>query len=361
MATLTQASRQWATRPADQRFSSLDALHAACSKNREISRTSSGYLSDLRFEAADGGLTVVGKQRKSDLTHWAFGQICTDLQAPAGYLRRQPATLAAQNLNHDLANLECRKPSKLLFHAEGDNLELQAVTSQIYGRYWNNEITAQLLQLVGDYPEWQPAPAAFDGSRGLYASDSDMFAFLVDNNRRIFEKDPAGGLSRGFFVSNSEVGKLKFNLCTFLYSYVCGNHMVWGAENVAEIGIRHTKGAIGAMSGALRLTLKKYAESSGTEDELRIESARKFELGKNKNEVLDFLFKRHIPGLTKSNIEAGYERAHNSEHAGSFAYASPRSAWGFAQGLTEVARDLPHADQRVVLERAAGKVVEIAF
>jgi hypothetical protein len=28
----------------------------------------------------------------------------------------------------------------------------------------------------------------------------------VDNNRRIFEKDPNGALGRGFFVASSEVG-----------------------------------------------------------------------------------------------------------------------------------------------------------
>jgi hypothetical protein len=238
-------------------------------------------------------------------------------------------------------------------------MELQSILSQRYCRIWNDDVTRRLLELTHDCPEWQPAPAAFDGSRGLYASDSDMFAFLVDNNRRIFEADPNGGLSRGFFVWNSEVGKASFGVMTFLYAYVCGNHMVWGASGVKEIKIRHVGLADSKAFRALRVELREYAESSAADDELKIKRAREFRLGKTKDEVLDFIFQRRIPGLTRANVEAGYERAVASQHAD--AYSDPRTAWGLVNGLTEIARDLPHADARVSLERASGKILEVAF
>ena len=42
-------------------------------------------------------------------------------------------------------------------------------------------------------------------------------------------------------------------------------------------------------------------------------------------------------------------------------YGNPHSVWGVVGGMTEIARDLPNADDRLALESAAGKVMEIAF
>ena len=72
----------------------------------------------------------------------------------------------------------------------------------------------------------------------LYASDRDVFIFLVDENRPI---DVDGQTYfRGFLTWNSEVGKAAFGLQTFLYSRVCANRIIWGARDVEEIRIRHT-------------------------------------------------------------------------------------------------------------------------
>lgn len=40
---------------------------------------------------------------------------------------------------------------------------------------------------------------------------------------------------------------------------------------------------------------------------------------------------------------------------------SARTAWGYAAGLTEIARDLPNANDRHALDVAATKVMEMAF
>lgn len=42
-------------------------------------------------------------------------------------------------------------------------------------------------------------------------------------------------------------------------------------------------------------------------------------------------------------------------------YGNPRSVWAFTGGLTEIARDRLNADERVALERQAGKIMQIAF
>jgi hypothetical protein len=81
------------------------------------------------------------------------------------------------------------------------------------------------------------------------------------------------------------------------------------------------------------------------------------ELGKDKDEVLDRIFGLRVAGLTQKVIAAAYDRAEEQADR----YGSPRNVWGFTGGLTEIARDLPNADERVALDRAAGKVMQIAF
>jgi hypothetical protein len=358
MTTLTHATNQWSSRSADERFSSLESLHEKASFFRNTAvEAASVPLNSLRVQAAQDDILVTGRANvQSSVTNWAFGQLASLVKAPASYLRSLPATLAAQNLNHGLAKAEQDRSTKVLFQQNG-GYQARAFTGEGYARIWNSDITSRLIKLTQDNPEWQPAPAAFDGSRGLYLSDHDIFAFLVDSDRRIFEKDPNGGLGRGFFVANSEVGDKAFWIMTFFYEYVCGNHRVWGASGVKELRIRHVGDANARAFGELEVELKRYAESSAKEDELKIESARKFKLGASKDEVLDRVFSIGLAGLSRKLISEAYDTAETRVDW----YGDPRSAWGIGGGLTQIARDLPHADERTKLDRAAGKILQIAF
>jgi hypothetical protein len=170
---------------------------------------------------------------------------------------------------------------------------------------------------------------------------------MVDNNRRIFEKGPGGGLSRGFFMWNSEMGARSIGVATFLYEYVCGNHRVWGASDVKEVSIRHIGdlGADGEKAFAkLAVELKRYADSSAADDEAKVAAAMKCEIAATKDEVIDAVLKFAILAATREDW-----------------YGSPRSAWGLSGGMTELARDLPNADDRHALDKAAGKMMEMAF
>jgi len=376
MATLIKASNEWATRPADQRFKSLADLHSAVTDRRDRSRTATVAVSELRAKVVDGTVYLNGRaDRTAALTHWSFGQLSRFAGAPPSYLRQLPAPLAAECLNTGLVKYQGEgedSTAKLLLSVpvvsssqalsqvvesldSPPPLTLRGMTSDRYSRIWDADITSRLIRLAEH--GWQPAPAAFDGSRGLYASAHDMFAFMVDNDRRIFERGPGGGLSRGFFAWNSEVGAASFGIMTFLYEYVCGNHRVWGASNVSEVRIRHVGDADERAFSQMAVELRKYADSSAADDELKIQRAGSYQLGANKDEVLDAVFGLKVPGLTRARIVEAYQLA--EEH--SDWYGNPRSAWGLAGGLTEIARDLPHADERVTLDRAAGKVMEMAF
>lgn len=360
---LTKASEQWMTRPADERFSSLEALHGACSADKAVSREAKVITRALRA-VADGSEIKIGNTNKSsatpmNLTHWSFDQLSKVAGAPAGYLRGLPTQLAAECINVGISQSELAHESAVLVRAplsENENHEVGAILSTSYTRIWNADVIQRLVRL-SEQGTWQPAPAAFDGSRGLYAGDRDMFAFLVDSERRIFEKDPNGGLSRGFFVWNSQVGAASFGMLTFLYEYVCGNHIVWGAKGVKELRLRHVGNVDHRAWGALAGELRRYAESSASDDEARIERTRSFQLGGTKDEVLDMVFKLRIPELTKAITVKAYDKAEERVDR----YGSPRTAWGFANGLTELSQECKNAGDRVSMDRAAGKVLELAF
>ena len=214
---LFKAHNQWKTRPVDERFKSVQELHNACSEYRLNAAEASVKTSTLQIITDTDGqdLKLVGSSGTSAvLSNWAMGQISQKAGAPASYLRTLPAELAALNLNHGLARRVTESPNdeaQLLFHTEGQ-LTLRAATSESYARIWNSDITARLLQLQETNPEWTN-PMAYNISEpgkngnwptmsqdmepsGLYASDHDMFAFLVDESKTI--KGSPSGLNRGF-------------------------------------------------------------------------------------------------------------------------------------------------------------------
>lgn len=365
-APLMQASSQWASRPADQRFSSLADLHAAVQHHREVaSEQKSVPLTRLRVttEQDDAGvvhpvLGTTSTEKTAKFTHFSFGQLARRVGAPASYLRDLSAGLASANLNEGIrkAVLDDASDNTLLFAQNGE-LVLRAMTSDKYTRIWNADVTARLLRLVEDNPKWQPAPAAFDGSRGLYASEKDIFAFMVDDDRRIFETLPGGGLSRGFFISNSEVGDASFSLTTFLYQYVCGNHMVWGAQGVKNIRIPHIGDADTRAFRNITIELRKYADESAVADEAKVAKMMRYTFEGTYDGVLDTIFKQVGQAIPKGTIGKAIDISDASEER----YGTPRSAFSIVSGLTEIARDKVNADERVKLEKAAGKVAQIAF
>jgi hypothetical protein len=359
MTTLSAAHKQWTSRPADERFYSIADIHAAAKADHDNAARALVPTEKLRVEAHHGDVYLMAQNDlKIDLTNWSFSQLATLADAPASYLQRLPAHMAADNLNHGLRTAAQDRENSLFFRRSGDRgVTMRALTSERYSRIWNVDITSRLAELEQIGP-WQPAPAAFDGSRGLYLGDRDMFCFMVDNDRRIFESGPGGGLSRGFFVSNSEVGKASFKVLTFWYNYICGNHYVWGASGIKEVKIRHIGDASGrAFTDDLYVELKAYADGSASEDELRVKKMREYKVGDDLDDILDTVLGLKIAGLNRKNVTAAYELAEQREDW----YGAPNHLWGLAGGLTEIARDLPNADERVAMEAVTGKLCEIAF
>jgi hypothetical protein len=73
---LFKASRQWAERPADERFSSVQELHEVCAGYRAQARTAVTPYRALTVLPEGQEVMIQGeKGRSAALTHWAFGQL----------------------------------------------------------------------------------------------------------------------------------------------------------------------------------------------------------------------------------------------------------------------------------------------
>lgn len=352
---LFKANKQWSTRPADERFPSLEALYDATKSYAGTAVERGANVAEMRTEAIDGDVQLVGRQNvPAKLTHWAFGQLSARIGAPANYLRELPATLACQNLNHGLAGYADKHDrANLLFHANG-GLLLRAFTSDKYARIWNWEVAERLLGLQAN--GWEPAMpdirTSADDFPALYASDHDMFAFVRNQSARISEPGSPDSLQRGVIVENSEVGASALKLTRFLYREMCGNHIIWGASQVREISVRHVGNARSKWQ-LYQYELKRYAESSVSDEEAKIASAKTRVIASTKEGVLDKLFGIRSLGLSRKALEAGYD-------AVNVAQDGPReTVWGMVNGLTRYSQSTPYADVRTDIDRAAGKLLEI--
>jgi hypothetical protein len=354
---LFTAHNQWSTRPDDERFTSLEDLHAATRAYADTAvERDKVKASTLRVEAIDGDVQLLGRGGiPARLTNWAFAQLCARVGAPASYLQDLPATLAAQNVNHGLAHRIEKLGDNLLnllFHNNG-SLLLRALTSEKYSRVWNYEITDRLLGLKSQ--GWDVARPTLgwggDGRLPLYASDHDCFAFICHSDRVVKEAGNPDGLIRGMIVINSEVGASKLRRLRFLYRGMCGNHIIWDASDLDEVALVHT-GNIRDRVALWTAEITKYADASTSDEELIIEKARTKRIAATKEEVLDNLFGRRL-GLTRKALDGGYDAVIPDQDG------DPRSPWGILQGLTRYSQTIPYADQRQTIDLAAGKILSL--
>ena len=355
----TRASAEWSRRPDDQRFLTVDALLDAVEVRRYESTTEDVALDAMLVQPGDGGeLALVDREgtRGGTLTNWAFSQLCQRAKAPAGYLRTLPPQLAAIPLQWSLETHEGRSDesndAKLLIRTNGHR-SIAAATSPTYGRIWDRDVVRAIKASV-DLDVWKVPSASYSGTdpkraTTLYASDRDVFLFLVDEGRPV---DCGGGdvLRRGFYCWNSEVGSATFGLKTFTYDRVCDNRIVWGQDNVTELTIRHTSGGPHRFAAQAAPQLRAYANSATTGMVATVKAAKAREVGRDKDAVIAWMKAR---GFSVPEAGAAYTAAQRDRRG-----YNPRTVWGLVQGLTDVAHGIAHTDDRITLETRAGRLLE---
>ena len=356
MTNLTTASQQWASRPDDQRYLSLADLKAAVEQRREESWTLTTPVKGLQV-SVDDGLAVAaydrtqGTPRQLRPTHWALGQLAQHARTPAYYLRTIPEELAAINLQWGLEHSPLRDESLILGQTNGSTA-LRSMTSTSYGRIWDRQVV-EAVERVNEDGRWQIPAASYSAQNPkrattLYASDRDVFLFLVDPQHPV--EINGDTLFRGFYAWNSEVGSAVFGLTTFLYRYVCDNRIIWGATDVQELRIRHTSGAPERFAYEGRQYLQRYAEESATKTVEAIKAAQAYEVPQ-----ADQAGKGWESWLKERGFTAS--QAKNAVSAAMAEEGEARSLWDIINGLTALARQIPHTDERVKVETAAGKLM----
>jgi hypothetical protein len=207
-----RVSSEWFSRRTDERYLSLRELHHVVKSRADRARARTVESAAIRVEATREDvesicLIVPGERQPLAPTHWSYGQLCSLVGAPSTYMRQLPAPLAAINLQHGLLSSR----SELVKSLEMDNgrVELRAVTGPEYGRIWDHELISAVMNIAGNGTGdtiWK-VPGVLDWSTmthnpfvdvtkdttTLYASDRDVFVFLVDDTHPI----EAGRLPNG--------------------------------------------------------------------------------------------------------------------------------------------------------------------
>ncbi|TIX67705.1 MAG: DUF932 domain-containing protein [Mesorhizobium sp.] len=370
-----RVSSEWFSRPADERYLSLSELFEAVQTRTERSRTRTVESAAIRVEASRNDaerlkLVLPGSDIPIAPTHWSFGQLASLVGAPAAYLRQLPAPLAGINLQYGLTSHRSEQVKTL--EIEDGRVELRAVTGPDYGRIFDRELVAAVQRIAGNGTgdtRWK-VPGVLDWSTSihnpraditkdtttLYASDRDVFLFLVDDLNPIEAgrlRDGSADLYfRGFYCWNSEVGAKTLGIASFYLRAVCQNRNLWGVEEFEEITIRHSKYAASRFAREAAPALARFANSSPMPFINGIKAARERIVARTDDDRGDFLRKR---GFSKAEATRIIETVLTEEGR------KPESVFDFVQGITAVARDKTHQDARLDLEARAKKLFDKAI
>lgn len=374
MTILTAASRQWATRPNDQRFVNLRDMAAKARTDRENSASKTVSTRQLQIEPIGDdhkSIHIVGQNgTPALLTHYSFGQLASLGGAPAGYLRTLPAEIASDAMNYGLRFARESEDVKVLLtrgtHDDGisepqDYVSLRAATGPNYGRIWNSDVIDNVLARFGDGSRdsgtnWQ-VPGEFrravpitKANTTLYYGDRDMFIFLADeghdieiSNRR---DGQTGHMARGFFIWNSEVGAGSMGIAMFLYDYTCSNRIVWGVKEFQEQRIRHTASAPDKYIEQILPVVEAYRESSTKGIAETIRTAQQTRLDRDLGEFLKNRF-------TKPEITA-IQSAHMREEGRPI-----ETIWDTTTAITAHAKTIGWQNERVAFERKGGAILDL--
>jgi len=368
----TVLSREWASRPDDEKFLSLEALLSHVRARAEQSFEDTATVRDLRFDGLvdDDRLVLLHNGRPVDFNHWSLNQVCRYAGAPASYLRTLPAHLAATCLQIS-AITNGAEQAKLYINGKAN--VLRAATGPNYGRVTDAEVVGSIIEIAKASDVQWKVPGCMDWSTGcydptvpvtketttLFASDRDVALFICDDLNPIEVGLLPNGdpdlMFRGFMARNSEVGNGYLDVLTMYLRGVCANRCLWGVEGFQQIKIRHNSWAPEKFREQLLPAMATYHNADpmklangvkaakepiaslarGTAEERREEQTKfLLEMGFGPKMVVDIL---------------GHEAPGTAEIT---------SVWDVAQKVTAFAQTLTYHDKRLELETVASDLLD---
>lgn len=350
------ANTQWRTRPASERFHTMAGLRQALNARAPVDYSS--RLSDASIAAArDGSLVYTFGDYTGTLTRWAYKQLCNKLGAPPNYLSTLPEQTAAQLLNHHLNTYADADGDRIKIltraAAASSDRSIAAILPTSYGILQDDRVL-RLAERICSYAGFHNPPDRSGVGSGLYMSDRDMFIFLIDGGSLV-EAGPRAALNRGVFLWNSEVGAKSFGISLFTFNVVCGNHIIHGFEDIltirnyhtGSISVRFDRASNEAVRSVNRLSLDRWKDTVYKQT-----MAAQAKLLPALDEDRAKWFSNH--GVTGPVINMVERKALSEE-------GKLETVWDAVQGVTAVARDLPHANLRVAWEKTSRSMIESAL
>ena len=371
MSTITDVNRQWATRPADERFLSLPAMAEHFSLIRQESRVLPARLSALSAHSTPEGIALMGASGKPALlNNWSYTQLANMIGVPPVYVSSLPTDLAVANLDHALGQYQDgeKMPKMLVRKLAGgsDNADkaqalIRAINSPAYEIFYNSDVVRALMERFGDGLNGdfripgefgEDVPVTIQNTT-LYASQSDMFVCLADEQHRVLVPNRRGGeagsLARGFIVSNTEEGNGTFYVKFFYFDYMCSNRIVWGAEGVKEIRLRHTKNVNQRWIDVLAPQVIEFVNSSPVGVEQRILAAQNTKLD---DPAAFFKDKLAIGPRIFGELEAIHKKEENDRPI--------ETLWDAQVAVTARGKAEANTSDRMIWDTLGGKILDYA-
>lgn len=368
-------SAQWANRPDDQRFTSLTDLRAQVASwadQSSVQNVLPKQITALYDDEQPNYLAIEAEGATVTPSHWAFDQVCRTAGAPANYLRGLPGPLAAINLNYGLQTAEQKNVSLYLRDPGSGGHLLRGITSPRYGRIYDRDVVDAVMKVAGNGTgdtRWKVPGTIEWGSKfgvsynpnvnitkentTLYASDRDVFLFLVDDKNPIEVGKLANGnpdlMFRGFYVWNSEVGSRTFGFASMYLRGVCQNRNLWGVENFNQIVFKHTSGAPDRFLEEAEPALLEFANLTESRLIAGVKAAKSVIVARSDEDRLEFLGRY---GFTEKAAKNVIDTCVVEEQK------LPESVWDFAQGVSAMARREDLQENRLRIEQIAGRMLD---
>lgn len=261
------------------------------------------------------------------LSPWAEAQLCRWLGIPVRYFRECPAELQRMQVNF----LVKRRPScKKEWLIRTRRKIIRAFLSGHYQPFDNDRVVS-LWESAGD-------PDRFDYEVML----DDTFMFLRALVRNGLDRgERMGGILKGAFIRNSEVGRSALAAGTSVYRLVCKNGLVAYVGDAPLLYQRHIYVDETALAEKLKSTMAGAYEL-GSSTVRRMEEAQKVPV--SLGDLMERLDEFKLKDETRREV-IDY-----------FSAEGDNSMFGLVNALTAAARGLPPHD-RYKLEVSAGSVL----
>jgi hypothetical protein len=372
---LDTAHKQWASRPADERFTSLASLAERIKARRQASVDGRIDMRSIRAQV-NGTMTISGNTGTARFNHWTAGQFLSALSVPRDLLARLSPEVATSVLNDRIPKAikdeDLPQKQRILLDKSDGTLTLRAFHGRRYERVWDDDVLKVFQQFL---PEGWTNPVAYEGGKwgaklvpgGLYAGDRDMFVFFIDHDNTPFASGQRGGFEvdgekfhSGIMAWNSEVGSKSLGFMTFMLDDVCGNHYVWGASDISVMQARHAGQAHHVLDGLQRFLIMQ-ASTQGMANAratftMAVREAKKAiasSVTRDREKTLDGAYSKFgkVPGFTRTIIKDALDAMLLEEKG------VKGTAYDWLAGFTAVARAMPNADDRSKLEVTASKLL----